>query len=375
MNICIISPNPNIKDGIARYSAYLANAIRKQDQRVLLLTTKEGGKSSNIHEPLLSFYPRDILTSYRAILKFEPDIIHIQHAIPAYGLNLLGIWILIIRFKLINKKKIIITLHEIKREIDLLGIISKIYIYLICQFSNLIIVHTSQAVEVLTQECFVDPKKIRRISHFVFPNKSKSPIHMRDQKKQISIMFFGYIHPDKGLEYLIEAIRILESIINKQSIKCYIAGDIRPRSGVFKLFEEKDKLYKIKLLNLIRSYHLENKVVFLGYIPENNKTELFNTASIFVLPYTKSEQSGVLYTLLPYMKPIIATDINGFKETLERTNLLIKPANAVALADKIKTLIHEKGLSSQAIKQYTSILKNDSLNNVARRILKAYLNT
>ena len=67
------------------------------------------------------------------------------------------------------------------------------------------------------------------------------------------------------------------------------------------------------------------------------------------LKITKSGQSGVLAMALPFAKPMIASDVGEFRETLaggpSPCGLLVPPADAGALAAAILTLYENASLS------------------------------
>jgi len=363
MKICYLSPNPNIGDGIAAYSLALCDELKK-DNEISMITSKNGGKGDIPYLlPLLSFNPYDFIQLISWINNHKIQILHVQYAIPAYGILSLHIWLIVLIYKFIFKVKVIVTLHEVKRETDLLGAISKLYFFLISLVANVVLVHTSEAKTILEEKCSVNSEKTRIMKHFIF---DAPYIRKKAKKDSINILFFGYIHVDKGIDFLIQALNILktEKLIKKE-LKLLIAGQIRLRSGIFKIFEKKDQEYLEGLRKLILEYDLVNDVSFLGYIPAVELYECLGEADVIVLPYTNAEQSGVLHRILPMRIPIIATRIGGLAETLNDYGLLVPPFDPNSIAEKIVWLFNDKKNHSRIANSYDKLMNELSLKQIA----------
>ena len=69
--------------------------------------------------------------------------------------------------------------------------------------------------------------------------------------------------------------------------------------------------------------------------------ELFQRATLVVLPYTSATQSGVAMTAFGFGKPVVATRVGGIPEVVEdgRTGYSVPPDNAEKLAKAIITLL------------------------------------
>ena len=69
-------------------------------------------------------------------------------------------------------------------------------------------------------------------------------------------------------------------------------------------------------------------------------------ADVVVLPYRSIDQSGVLATAIALGRPVIATDVGGFGETLADTDagLLVPPRDPAVLAATISALLLDAGL-------------------------------
>ena len=125
----------------------------------------------------------------------------------------------------------------------------------------------------------------------------------------------------KNNEFLIEGFSRLPKEILEKTI-CLIIG-----SGP----EEKNLKFKIKNLKL------DNKVIFLGDIPEAAKYH--KAFDIFVMT---SRYEGLPYALLEAMSAglkIIATRVGGITEVLEEKGILIESDNVNELANNLTRLL------------------------------------
>jgi len=145
-------------------------------------------------------------------------------------------------------------------------------------------------------------------------------------EEPFSILFFGRISPYKGIEYLIEATKLLVKKIPE--LKVIIAG-----SGEF--------YFDIAEIKNDEHFEIHNY-----YISNEKLTEFISRSSVVVCPYTDATQSGVVMTAYAFNKPIIATDVGSFSEYVidGETGIIVPPKNSEALAEAIQKLIMDKKL-------------------------------
>jgi glycosyltransferase involved in cell wall biosynthesis len=138
-----------------------------------------------------------------------------------------------------------------------------------------------------------------------------------------NIIFVGRLIPNKGLEYLVKAAKILVDEKVKR-IKFKIVGDGPCRQ---------------QLEELVAKHGLSTHFEFLGHVPR--VSDVLREGGIFVRP---SLTEGMPLTVLEAMAsglPIIATKVSGTSEIIihNETGILIEPGNVKQLAEAIKYLI------------------------------------
>lgn len=134
------------------------------------------------------------------------------------------------------------------------------------------------------------------------------------------ILFFGTINRYKGIEYLLEAM----SLVHKDypRLKLVIAG-----SGKF--YFDVSKYTRNDYVKIIHKY------LTMGEL-----SCLIKNAKFVVCPYTDGTQSGVINTCFTLCKPIVATNVGAFSESVidGKNGFLVSPKDSIKLAEKISEL-------------------------------------
>jgi glycosyltransferase involved in cell wall biosynthesis len=206
------------------------------------------------------------------------------------------------------------------------------------------------------------PTKSLVMNNFIeFDKKNSffSPKHFLVNQK-ITIGALSRIIPEKGLEYLVRSIKILQD--QNLDIELKIAGDGESKK---------------ELENLVRSLGLQDKIEFLGWI--SDKDDFFSKIDIFCLPSIYHETFGiVLIEAMKYNCPIIASDDVGPKSIInnEINGILVKryplddfapqiAASIIKLAnnpDLVANII--KNAQDDLIKNYSSLAAKEKMKKI-----------
>lgn len=384
MKICIISSYPPEKDGVGKFTQRLVKSLTLAGLNITVFTFnyKFVYKENNILQ-LLGCNPKLIYRTYKKLHNINPDIIHVQYATPVFRLYGVMLWILLGIYKKNHNVQVVVTNHEVTREIRLLGWLGVKYYSFISSVADQIIVHTKEASQSLITKCRVNKERVNIVPLGLYNdnfdtviNKSSSKFILRNVNTKTTVLFFGYIHIDKGIEYLIKALNLLyKQYPNYKKItQLKIAGDVRPRKSFFKLFEFVDYLYKTRLIHLTRSLSLQNNIKFLGYIQDQDIIPLIQSAKMLVMPYKRVEQSGVLNLALSLNVPIIASNIGGLEEMLGITKLTVCPKSPKDIMEKMHTLLSNNKFNTALFNKYRDIKKTHSLKLAVKKHLFIYEN-
>jgi glycosyltransferase involved in cell wall biosynthesis len=142
------------------------------------------------------------------------------------------------------------------------------------------------------------------------------------------IVTVGRLTPEKGQIYLLDAVKDLKC--DYPDIELQVIGDGPLKGSLMKHAE---------MLGIC------DNVKFLG-IQDEIGSHLRN-ADIFVLPSLYEAFGIVLLEAMVYMKPVIASRVNGIPEVVEEgvSGILVPPAKSDELAGAIKKLVIDKELS------------------------------
>ncbi|MEQ1849952.1 MAG: glycosyltransferase family 4 protein [Chthoniobacteraceae bacterium] len=140
------------------------------------------------------------------------------------------------------------------------------------------------------------------------------------------VLFFGNIAPYKGLEFLVGAMK--EVLALRPDCRLIIAG--RPK-GSLSYWEGIER--QIDTLGIRGSVTRR-----IEYVPDDETEVFFKASDVFVLPYTKIFQSGVLFLGYNFGLPVIASDVGSLADDIiiGKTGFVCKPNDAVDLAAKIE---------------------------------------
>lgn len=258
---------------------------------------------------------------------------------------------------LLRKKKLVFTLHDIiahSGEKTRFNFAEKMNKYIIRSKYPLI-------VQNLTDYEYLREKHSSIADKFKFIPFGVLDIYReyKCDKKEIffsDILFFGRVSPYKGIEYLVEAIEELHT--KGLKLNTIIAG-----SGQI--------YFEIKNFNQL-------KITFINkYISNLELVALIEGTKMVVCPYTDATQSGVVMTAFAFQRPVIASNVGGFKDVIidGYNGLLVPPKNSKALADAILKLIYDNDLRKNMNKNIDEFEKENSefaWENISDKLVEVY---
>ncbi len=189
-----------------------------------------------------------------------------------------------------------------------------------------------------------------------YPRKDKGMLNRKYCIDSPYILYLGTLEPRKNVSVLIKAF----SAVSKKfsGLKLVIAGSKGWKS---------ENVYK-----LVNELGLENKVIFTGYVDEEDKPVLYSCAEIFVFP---SLYEGFGIPPLEAMAcgaPVISSNTSSLPEVIGDAGVQVDPVNEEQLTYEIEMLMGDSGaretLSRNGIIQAGKFDWRDS----ARTILKIY---
>lgn len=168
----------------------------------------------------------------------------------------------------------------------------------------------------------VNPKLIHRINFGMFTSFQTIQGDNSLVLPRKYILFFGTLKKYKGLNILLEAITKYEVL--PDDTKCVVAGAGNDES--FDQMTKDDRFFCIK-----------------KRLSNSELVRLISESIFVVCPYLTMSQSGIPQTVFVFNKPIVASNLDGFKEILDESNsLLFNTADSEDLSSKIRRLLADE---------------------------------
>ncbi len=251
----------------------------------------------------------------KIIRKEDIDIIHAHYIIPPGLIALIG--------SIITRKPYYVTVHGSDALILSSKSILRPIIKLILRKASKVLAVSKKLAETVT-ELGIPQEKImityNMVDTKIFNPQIKTTFREEIGTKKPIILFVGNLVPQKGVEYLLKAKKLL-----KRDSKLVIVGG--------------GPLLK-KLKNMVKEENIKD-AIFTG--PRTDINNIMAAADIIVLPSVSEGISIVLLEAMAMAKPIIATKVGGIPEIVdENVGILIEPKNPKKLADAIDKLLSDE---------------------------------
>lgn len=355
----------NKKCGIADYAYFLVQALKKKGVAVEIIPVTDSKSFAGFVDD-----GRKINNA---------DLAHLQHEYSFFSNSRLAViyplmsaWHFYLLQKNIKITKMV-TLHELPSWtgrnpfLRFLGFLFiKTYAILLNHF-DLTIVHAGRFRDILVRHG-MDADRIIFIPHPFPVPKVRHTMPDEDVqafKRSLSIKdktvltIFGFVHPRKGYEVVLPAIKELKNCI------LLIAGGPQPddRSG-----------YVEQLLGNIKVLGLEERIKMLGFLPEADIHKVMESTDIFLAPYLDAPGSGSLSRIAVYRKPIVASDISTMRE-LEELGLgvkLFKSGDSGDLCVKMHHLLNDKGEQRHLVELTIKFVEHHSYDRFAEDLKSLY---
>ena len=341
MRICVVGPTYPYRGGIAHYTTLLVRHLRlaghqaplysftRQYPRWLFPGKTDRDPSASplrvdceyILDPI---NPLTWLRLFRRVRADNPDLLILQWWVPYWTPCLTTIGGLIKRN---TKIKIAIVCHNVMPH-DGGGILDRRLALTALRRADALIVHSEQDRYKLLA---LLPKA--RVVKATIPtykpvSVQPAPLAVRNLRRELGVpegvpvlLFFGFVRPYKGLEYLIQA---LPRIRERLPVHLIVAGEFWSSREFYERFAQE--------------FGVLPQISFVDrYLPDEELQPYFELADVVVLPYVSATQSAVVPLAFGFNKPVITTRVGGLAEVVRDgvNGLIVPPQDEVALADAV----------------------------------------
>lgn len=179
---------------------------------------------------------------------------------------------------------------------------------------------------------------------------------MKITKSDLIILYIGRLHKIKGLDILINSVKILKKY--RSCFKIVIAG---PDDG-----------FKNKLKRIINENDLNNFVMILGPLYDIEKIEALSDSDIFILPSRYETFPVSLFEAGCFNLPVITTNKCGIANSIKNNTGLVVKLNEKEIADAIIKLIDNENIRKKYGKNNKKQSDNHSWVNIIEIYEKVY---
>ena len=189
----------------------------------------------------------------------------------------------------------------------------------------------------------------------------ESQISLREDTCQgdvIRVLFVGFIRPEKGVQYLVEALPHLRC---QRRVELVCVGPKNDR------YAEYNALLDAK----IKELGLEDRVSFPGYMDQNQIFEVMRSCDVFVLPSLSEGAPYVVVESRSQGLPTIATAVGGIPTSINdgEDGLLVPPKDPVAIADAIDCVIEDEALRKDLVEKGYAKVRELTFDKFVKKIV------
>jgi glycosyltransferase involved in cell wall biosynthesis len=349
---------PAGRGGICHYTRALSEALQSQCIRVLLFTARNYELGNNTTELEVSrvfdrFRTNPVRVG-RMFRRFNPQVVHLQTAThPILHLALLS------TVQLMTNSVSVVTAHNvIPKNSYLVAALASRLLYL---RAHRVIVHAHSIAREIQERFNLPTSKVAVIPHGDYSFLAGADEAPPFPKFSSTILFFGYLHPAKGLIDLIEAMAIVKT--THPTARLVIAG--KPEMPVAPLKEH------------ARAKGVADAIVWhLRYMNLSEVRDIFKSASLVVLPYREASQSGVALLAGAFARPVVATNTGALPTAIlhEQTGLIVTVQRPSELAKAIVYLLRNPSVAEGMGRAHYERCKSEfNWNVIAQKTKRVYL--
>lgn len=324
--------------GIATFTTDLSDAIEREMPELdcFVLAMNDVG-AKHAYPPRVRFeIPEGDVTAYRRAADFlnvtSVDVVSVQHEYGIFGKKAGGHVLELLRDL---RMPVVTTLHTILAKPDP---VQRAVMDSLIGFSERLVVMSSDGAALLHEVHGVDPAKIDVIPHGIpvppdRPSKDKVGV-----EGSSVILTFGLLSPDKGIEYVIDA---MPAILAKHPNTVYIVlGATHPH-----VKQEHGEAYRHMLQRRAERLGVDTNVIFHNrFVSHEELLEFLGAADLYVTPYLKEEQStsGTLAYAVGCGKAVVSTPYRYARELLaDGRGILVPWRDGEAIGREIVGLLDD----------------------------------
>jgi glycosyltransferase involved in cell wall biosynthesis len=312
--------------GVSDYVVRLIGVLPQQVEPVVLAAAPAEAPFE-VLTPCADWRLRDVLAVVRTVRRLDPDLVHVQYAPVSFrwrrAAHLLP---------LLVRRPVVVTAHEV----DALP------------FHRALVAHATATIATTPQHAarLGAARRLRLVP--IGPNIQPPPDDAGQLAREARagwsipltaplVVFFGFLHPVKGLEYLVRGFTRVRQ--RYPEARLVLAGGWESLA----LPGEEGRAYRDRLQALRTEVGLDGAVLLTGYLRDREVSGLLFAADVVALPFTYglSFKSGSLLAALAHGAPVVGTSSPDDHDDASDYMLKVPPRDAGALAEALLDLLDD----------------------------------
>ena len=361
--------------GIGQYVLCLSTELARLGHRITIMSPRGPHhnrlseiKLEGVHilrvSPIATIYSCSLPLGILGCLKNgEYDIVHAHTPVPAIAE--------LAALRINGKTPFILGYHNDVVKVGIVGrLLSNIYNFalgpLLLKKADVIITLTrslaqnSRRLADHSRKVKVVPGavNIERFRPGLDENRIREKYGLRKEAKVI--LFVGILDAYKGCDYLVRAMPIIVSKVPEAQLILVGTGPMTE-----------------ELKAIAGRLGIEAKIIFAGFIPDEDLPDYYAAGDVFVLPSVSSEEGFGLVQLeaMACGKPVVTTTIPGVCEvdSQEVATIHVPPRNPEALSDAVVSIFQDSDLAIRLGNDGRKLVENKyTWAKVARHIQEIY---
>ncbi len=341
MRICVVGPTYPYRGGIAHYTTLLVRHLREAGHWTRLYSfTRQyptwlfPGKTDkdtsvaplkvDCEYVLDPVNPITWWRLYRKVRADAPDVLVLQWWVPYWTpcLTMISRWI-----KRHTNIRIVFICHNVVPH-EGGGALDRRLATTVLRQGDAFIVHSEQdlhRLHALLPDALVIKGQIPTYAELAHQSAAAPRPDLRRElgvpAERPVLLFFGFVRPYKGLEYLIQAMPL---VLNQLQAHLLVVGEFWQPPAFYRRFAQE--------------FGVQELITFVNrYVPNEDLKPYFDLADVVVLPYVSATQSAVVQLAFGFGKPVITTRVGGLHEVVQDgvNGLIVPPQDEQALAAAI----------------------------------------
>ncbi|WP_018639935.1 glycosyltransferase [Parafrankia elaeagni] len=380
------------RDGVADYTLHLREALGHRADVWLATVGPAAGAAEPTAGPRLiqvagGWNARGVAALAGALRRVAPDVVHVQFAPSAFGYSpAVGLLPLLLP----TGTRLVTTLHEydwwswpahvpdrLWRLVERRRWWDRETLALAPRSSRVIVTNGAHA-NAVRGRLGVSPRSVPVGANVVPDPSADRPAVRRAARSRLGLpteapvlAFFGFVHPVKGLRYLVEALAML--VPEHPGVRLVIVGGFASLA----LSDPEADAFRRELAGRAREAGVADRVLMTGHLPAAEASAVLTAVDIAVLPFTGgvTAKSGALAAVAAHGLPVVVTAADPPDPTLvdARTAVVVpRVRDAEALAAGIRRLLVDADLGAQVQAGLVTLLADRGWARIADAHLELY---